>query len=59
MLGFIVDSVSEVLRISDTTVEPPPSLVTGVESDYIEGVGKLDNRLLILPRVEKDFLHER
>jgi len=55
VLGFIVDSVSEVLRISDSTVEPPPSLVAGVESDYIEGVGKLDNRLLILLELKKIF----
>jgi len=55
VLGFIVDSVSEVLRISDSTVEPPPSLVAGVESDYIEGVGKLDNRLLILLELKKVF----
>jgi purine-binding chemotaxis protein CheW len=50
-----VDSVSEVLRISDSTVEPPPALVAGVESDYIEGVGKLDNRLLILLELKKIF----
>ena len=55
VLGFIVDSVSEVLRISDSTVEPPPALVAGVESDYIEGVGKLDNRLLILLELKKIF----
>ena len=55
ILGFIVDSVSEVLRISDATVEPPPSLVAGVDSDYIEGVGKLDNRLLILLELRKIF----
>ena len=55
VLGFIVDSVSEVLRISDSTVEPPPSLVAGVESDYIEGVGKLNNRLLILLELKKIF----
>ncbi len=53
MLGFIVDSVSEVLRISESTVEPPPALVAGIESEYIEGVGKLDNRLLILVGAEE------
>jgi len=55
VLGFIVDSVSEVLRISANTVEPPPSLVAGIESEYIEGVGKLDNRLLILLELKKVF----
>jgi len=55
VLGFIVDSVSEVLRIPENTIEPPPSIVGGVESDYIEGVGKLENRLLILLELKKLF----
>lgn len=48
IVGFIVDSVSEVLRIPSDTVEPPPPVVAGIESDYISGVGKLEDRLLIL-----------
>lgn len=55
-LGFIVDSVSEVLRLPQSVVEPPPSIVSGVESDYVEGVGKLDHRLLILLDLKKIFL---
>jgi purine-binding chemotaxis protein CheW len=47
--GFIVDSVSQVLRIAKNTIEPPPSIViAGIESEYITGVSKLDDRLLIL-----------
>ena len=55
VLGFIVDSVSEVLRIPEDTIEPPPSMVAGIESEYIEGVGKLDDRLLILLELKKIF----
>jgi purine-binding chemotaxis protein CheW len=47
VLGFIVDSVSEVLRIPAETIEPPPRLGK-VEREYVSGVGKLDDRLLIL-----------
>ncbi len=47
-VGFIVDSVSQVLRIPANTVEPPPPVVAGLDSEYIEGVGKLEDRLLIL-----------
>lgn len=46
-MGMVVDSVSEVLRIPASTIEPTPDVVTSVESDYIRGVAKLDNRLLI------------
>lgn len=48
IVGFVVDSVSEVLRIPAGTVEPPPAVVAGMESEYISGVGKLQDRLLIL-----------
>lgn len=47
-LGFIVDRVHEVLRIDRSIVEPAPSMVGSVDSEYIAGVGKLDDRLLIL-----------
>lgn len=48
VVGFVVDSVSEVLRIPANTVEPPPPVVSGLDSEYINGVGKLQDRLLIL-----------
>lgn len=48
IVGFVVDAVSEVLRIPAGTVEPPPPVVAGVDSDYISGVGKLKERLLIM-----------
>lgn len=55
-LGFIVDSVSEVLRIPVSSIEPPPPIVAGIESEYINGVGKLDDRLLILINLDKLLL---
>jgi len=52
-IGLVVDSVSEVLRLSSDTIEPPPPMVAGVDAQYICGVGKLDNRLLILLDLNK------
>ncbi|MDR2727111.1 MAG: chemotaxis protein CheW [Deltaproteobacteria bacterium] len=48
VVGFVVDAVSEVLRIPVDTVEPAPPVVASLDSDYISGVGKLRDRLLIL-----------
>jgi purine-binding chemotaxis protein CheW len=48
IVGFVVDSVSEVLRIPANLVEPPPPVVAGLEAEYISGVGKLEDRLLIM-----------
>ncbi len=54
-IGLIVDSVSEVLRINSSTIQPPPPLIAGLDSDYIKGVGKLDERLIILLDIDKIF----
>ena len=53
IVGFVVDAVSEVLRFPASTVEPPPPVVAGVESDYISGVGQLQDRLLIMLDLDK------
>jgi len=47
VLGFVVDAVSEVLRIPAGSVEPPPR-ISLVEREYVAGVGKVGDRLLIL-----------
>lgn len=47
--GFIVDSVSEVMKISTRNIEPTPHLVaSSIGAEYIKGVIKLPNRLIIL-----------
>ncbi len=58
VIGFTVDRVNEVLRIPANIVEPPPTMVCGVDSDYVQGVGKLDDRLLILLNLDQLFSAE-
>ncbi len=53
IIGFIVDSVSEVLRIPANITEAPPEIATGINSDFIMSVGKLEDRLLILIDLNK------
>ncbi len=53
VIGFIVDSVNEVLRINSSITEPPPPVVAGVDSEFITAVGKLEDRLLILLDIER------
>jgi len=55
VLGFIVDRVHEVLRVDRTIVEPAPQMVCSIDSDFIAGVGKLEDRLLILLDLNKLF----
>jgi len=53
LVGVIVDEVAEVLRLPDDQVEPPPTVVAGISNQYITGVGKLKDDLLILLEIEK------
>ncbi len=55
IIGFIVDEVSEVLRIPKSITEPPPSLATGIDSEFITAVAKLDDRLIILIDLDRVF----
>jgi purine-binding chemotaxis protein CheW len=47
-VGMVVDSVSEVLRLATDQIEDAPEMITGVETEYIRGVGKIEDRLIIL-----------
>ena len=51
--GLVVDSVSEVLRIPESIVEPPPPMSSGLEDKFIKGIAKLENRLIILIEIDK------
>lgn len=57
-VGFIVDEVSEVLRIPKSITEPPPEMISGINSDYITAVGKLEDRLIILLDLDRTLSME-
>jgi purine-binding chemotaxis protein CheW len=52
-IGVVVDAVTEVLRISSDSVEPPSSVITTADSVYLLGIVKLEGRLVILLDLEK------
>ncbi len=47
-VGMVVDSVSEVLNIPMEHVEDAPDMIASVGTEYIQGVGKVNDRLIIL-----------
>jgi purine-binding chemotaxis protein CheW len=57
-VGFLVDSVREVLRIPKSITEAPPEAASGKNSEYITAVGKLEDRLLTLLDLNKVFSRE-
>jgi len=52
-IGLIVDSVSEVMRLPLETVEPHPQVADNGSSEYVLGIGKLQDRLLILIDIDR------
>jgi purine-binding chemotaxis protein CheW len=56
LVGLIVNSASEVLKIPPSEIESPSSVFADGESSYVTGVGKLNGRLIILLDISK-LLH--
>jgi len=53
LLGLLVDGASQVLKVKVSQIEPPPEEVLQQGGDYIRGVAKLDDRLIILVDLER------
>jgi len=54
IVGMIVDTVTEVLKISTENIDPTPPLIESrVDTRYIEGIGKLEDRLFVLLDLKK------
>ncbi len=52
-VGIIVDGVDEVLRISQDQIAPPPPTVASLGNEYLNGLVKLEEQLLILLDIDK------
>lgn len=52
-VGLIIDSVSEVLTISEENIVPPPEISNATHSKYIKGIGKVENDVKLLLDCEK------
>jgi purine-binding chemotaxis protein CheW len=51
--GMIVDAVSEVLRVDEELIEPPSPYIFNIETQFISGIAKIDDRLVILLNVNE------
>ena len=57
LVGLIVDSVEEVLRVPKSAIEPPPSVGTMAGAEFTQGVGRIEDRLLILVDLNRLLLN--
>lgn len=54
-IGLIVDNVEEVIDIDDSLIEPPPSITSSVNIEFIRGIAKAGKMLILLLDLEKVF----
>ncbi len=47
-VGLIVENVSEVITLDEESIEPAPAMAFAVDQKYVEGVGRIDEGLIIL-----------
>jgi len=52
-VGFIVDAANDVVDVFEENIEPQPNVVGSVKYDFIKGVAKMDNRLLMILKLEE------
>ena len=53
VVGLLVDAVNEVLDIAPADIEPPPSFGARIRSDFIQGVGKVKGKFVLLLDVDR------
>jgi purine-binding chemotaxis protein CheW len=52
LIGMIVDSVSDVVDIPISSIQATPHFTTKIKTDFIEGIGQMDNNLVIILDVD-------
>jgi len=52
-VGLIVDSAYDVIDVPAQSIQPPPVIIGGVRSEYIRGIAKLEQRLLVLLNLDR------
>ena len=53
VVGIVVDGVSDVLTLTGEQIKPAPEFGAGMDTPYLEGLGTVDERMLILVDIEK------
>ncbi|WP_251978215.1 chemotaxis protein CheW [Salinicola avicenniae] len=58
IVGIVVDGVSDVMSLTPDQIKPAPEFGVTLSSDYLNGIGSLEDRMLVLVDIEKLLTHE-
>jgi purine-binding chemotaxis protein CheW len=53
VVGMVVDGVSDVITLATTQIKPAPEFGAGLDTQYIMGLGTVDERMIILADIER------
>lgn len=52
-VGLLVDSITSAAQIPEKSIEPPPSIIRGVEAEYVKGIGRYKGRMMIIMNIDE------
>jgi purine-binding chemotaxis protein CheW len=58
LIGLLVDNVYQVVRIPTANIDPPADIITGVSEEFIAGIGRFSDRLIILLKMSQALFIE-
>lgn len=58
VIGTLADSVQEVIGLNDQQIEAAPTIGTAIDNKFIDGIGKLDDRFIIILDIDRIFKDE-
>lgn len=52
LVGLLVDNVYQVIRLSRSRIDEPHDLIEGISTEFISGIGRLQDRLIVILRLD-------
>ncbi len=52
LVGLLVDNVHQVIRLSRSRIDEPHDLIEGISTEFISGIGRLQDRLIVILRLD-------
>ncbi len=58
LVGLLVDNVYQVIRLSRSRIDEPHDLIEGISTEFISGIGRLQDRLIVILRLDNILLSD-
>lgn len=52
-VGFLIDKASQVIKLAEENIEAPPEILLSINKRYISGIGKINDKIIVLLNLEE------